>query len=198
MLAWCTTPNGPWNTTLQISDVIEVSSSHSSHIGCRAEIYLVSKDCSGLYTLTLTTWQAWADDTRKNIAKLSKMSFPPLFHDHIWNQHEKCTEISTNMASFGLDTPEIAPWNCRIVKKVEKFVHGTTTGSMLRVNICTKSSHISTNSCRVYVSCLGIAYLNSDIYVLTTIIPEYILKLFLTFTMRQASADDMLKKSQIW
>ena len=29
------------------------------------------------------------------------------FHDHIWNHHKKCLQISTNMPSFGLIIPEI-------------------------------------------------------------------------------------------
>ena len=29
------------------------------------------------------------------------------FHDHIWNYHEKCIQISTNMPSIGLVIPEI-------------------------------------------------------------------------------------------
>ena len=29
------------------------------------------------------------------------------FHDHIWNHHEICIQISTNMPSIGLVIPEI-------------------------------------------------------------------------------------------
>ena len=50
------------------------------------------------------------------------------FHDHIWNSHEKCIELSTNMPSFGSEIPEIAFGNFRILKKVEKFVHRKTNG----------------------------------------------------------------------
>ena len=30
------------------------------------------------------------------------------FHDHIWNQHEKCIQISTNMPGIGSLIREIA------------------------------------------------------------------------------------------
>ena len=34
--------------------------------------------------------------------KLSKNVTNIAFHDHIWNLHEKCNKISTNMPSFDL------------------------------------------------------------------------------------------------
>ena len=30
------------------------------------------------------------------------------FHDHIWNQHDKCIQISTNMPVIGSQIREIA------------------------------------------------------------------------------------------
>ena len=37
----------------------------------------------------------------KNVTKCSKNDNILEFHDHIWNHHEKCTQISTNMPGIG-------------------------------------------------------------------------------------------------
>ena len=38
----------------------------------------------------------------KNVPNLVKYYFKIVeFHDHIWNHHEKCIQISTNMPSIG-------------------------------------------------------------------------------------------------
>ena len=39
-------------------------------------------------------------------------------HDHNWNHHEKCIEISASMASIGLEIPEITSEFLRKSKSV--------------------------------------------------------------------------------
>ena len=43
----------------------------------------------------------------KNVTNLEENVNIVEFNDHIWNRHEKCIQISTNMPSIGLVTPEI-------------------------------------------------------------------------------------------
>ena len=43
----------------------------------------------------------------KNLTNLVKNVKIVEFHSHIWNRHEKCIQISTNMPSIGLVIPEI-------------------------------------------------------------------------------------------
>ena len=43
----------------------------------------------------------------KNVTKCLKNVKIVEFHYHIWNHHEKCIQISTNMPSIGLVIPEI-------------------------------------------------------------------------------------------
>ena len=43
----------------------------------------------------------------KNVTNLVKKCQNCGFHDHIWNHHKKCIQISTNMPSIGLVIPEI-------------------------------------------------------------------------------------------
>ena len=43
----------------------------------------------------------------KNVINLVKNVKIVEFHDHIWNQHEKCIQISTNMPDIGSLIPEI-------------------------------------------------------------------------------------------
>ena len=44
----------------------------------------------------------------KNIVIMFKNVKILEFHDHIWNHHEKCIVISTNMPSIALEIPETA------------------------------------------------------------------------------------------
>ena len=53
-----------------------------------------------------STRQASADN-RSNIIKFVKNVKIVKFHDHIWNYHEKCIRISTNMPGIGLVIQEI-------------------------------------------------------------------------------------------
>ena len=58
--------------------------------------------------LTLSTRQAWADDIR-NVTHFVKNVKIVEFHYHIWNHHEKCIQISTNMPDIdGLEICEIS------------------------------------------------------------------------------------------
>ena len=43
----------------------------------------------------------------KNVTNFVKNVNIVEFHDHIWNHHGKCIQISTNMPSIGLVMPEI-------------------------------------------------------------------------------------------
>ena len=42
-----------------------------------------------------------ADNISKNCTKMVKKVKIVEFHDHIWNHHEKCIQISTNMPGSG-------------------------------------------------------------------------------------------------
>ena len=55
----------------------------------------------------LSARQASADDGSKMLQILYLFSKIVEFHDHIWNHHDKCIQISTNMPSIGLVVPEI-------------------------------------------------------------------------------------------
>ena len=55
----------------------------------------------------LFTRQASTDDRSKNLTKFVKYVENVEFHDHIWNHHKKCIQISANMPSIGLVIPEI-------------------------------------------------------------------------------------------
>ena len=44
----------------------------------------------------------------KNVTNLEKNVKICEFNDHIWNHHEKCIEISTNMPGIGLVIRELA------------------------------------------------------------------------------------------
>ena len=59
-------------------------------------------------SLMLSARQASADDRSKKLTNWVKNVNIVKFHDHIWNHHEKCIQISTNMPSIGLVIPEIA------------------------------------------------------------------------------------------
>ena len=62
-----------------------------------------------------------ADMSRRqvqNVPKSSKNSNILEFHDHIWNHHEKCIQISTNMPGIGLEICEIS----RILRNKNDFV----------------------------------------------------------------------------
>ena len=73
---------------------------------------------ASLFVLIDTAWlglilsmrQASADDVSKNDNILE-------FHDHIWNRHGKCIQISTNMPGIGLVILEKAIEMLRILRK---------------------------------------------------------------------------------
>ena len=50
--------------------------------------------------------------------------------DHIWNHHEKCIQISTNMPGIGLVIREIG-WKCW--KNPKTISDGKTNGRVLRI-----------------------------------------------------------------
>ena len=58
-----------------------------------------------LYTLTFSARMLSADDTAKCFKLFQKMF---KFSCHIWNQHEKCIQMSTNKPSIGSVIHEIA------------------------------------------------------------------------------------------
>ena len=57
--------------------------------------------------LMLSTREASAGDRSTNVTNLVKNVKIVECHDHIWNHHDKCIQISTNMPSIGLAIPEI-------------------------------------------------------------------------------------------
>ena len=58
----------------------------------------------------LNTYHAAGECRRqvKNITNLVKNVKIVEFHYHIWNHHEKCIQISTNMPGLGLEICEIS------------------------------------------------------------------------------------------
>ena len=58
----------------------------------------------------INAFHAAAGECRRQVKKLKiivKNVEIVEFHYHIWNHHEKCIQISTNMPSIGLVIPEI-------------------------------------------------------------------------------------------
>ena len=53
------------------------------------------------------------------------------FHGQIWNHHEKCIEISTNMPSIGFVIPEIT---CEICEKTNTSLLSETNARVVNVN----------------------------------------------------------------
>ena len=56
------------------------------------------------------------------------------FGDYIWNHHEKCIEISTNMPGIGLEI-------LRILLKIRFCMDGETNGRVQSINICCCYAH---------------------------------------------------------
>ena len=70
--------------------------------------------------LTLSTRQAWADDNKKVFKNVIILEIG----DYIWNQHEKCIQISTNMPDIGSEMCDIL----RILETKRFHVDGETNG----------------------------------------------------------------------
>ena len=51
--------------------------------------------------------------------------------DYIWNHHENCIQISTNMPDIGLESCEIL----KISERKQFCINGETNGRMYSVNI---------------------------------------------------------------
>ena len=68
----------------------------------------------------LNTYHATGECRRqvKNITNLVKNVKIVEFHYHIWNHHEKCIQISTNMPGLGLEIREIS----RILRNKNELV----------------------------------------------------------------------------
>ena len=63
-----------------------------------------------------------AGECRRQVKKLTKFVKNVKiveFHYHIWNHHEKCIQISTNMPSFGLAFPEITCEMLNLRKQIQ-------------------------------------------------------------------------------
>ena len=56
-----------------------------------------------------------------NLTKVVKNVNIVEFHDHIWNHHEKCIQITTNMPGIGSVNHEIAVKKSRIRESKETF-----------------------------------------------------------------------------
>ena len=67
-------------------------------------------------TIELNAFHAAGECRRqvKNVKNVVKNVNIVGFHDHIWNHHEKCIQISTNMPSIGFVIPEIVTAISRI------------------------------------------------------------------------------------
>ena len=74
--------------------------------------YLLSYNSSfgALYVFSLNAFRVAGERRRqvKNVTNLVKNVTIVEFHDHIWNQHEKCSQRSTNMPGIGSLIREIA------------------------------------------------------------------------------------------
>ena len=84
-------------------------------------------------SLSLTTWQAWADDRSKISQNVPKNLEIIEFHYYIWNHHRKCSQISTNMPGIGLVIIEIVLWHFENSERTKNILHGKINGHAQRV-----------------------------------------------------------------
>ena len=83
----------------------------------------------GIRNLTLSTWQAWADDNQNGHKMLKNVNIIE-FGDYIWNHHEKCIQISTNMPDIGLEICNIL----RILETERFWIDSETNGRVQNIN----------------------------------------------------------------
>ena len=88
--------------------------------------------CSTRDTVTLSTWMSNADNMPK-FSNLFKKFQKSNFHCHIWIQHEKCIQMSTNKPSIGSVFLKIASWILRNIVKFQ-FFFSKTEASLESIN----------------------------------------------------------------
>ena len=78
----------------------------STRISVRYRVRSTRNDvkCSCVVLCLINAFRAAGECRRqfKNVTNFVKNVKIVEFHDHIWNHHEKCFQISTNMPSIGL------------------------------------------------------------------------------------------------
>ena len=63
-------------------------------------------------------------------------------HDHIWNHHEKCIQISTNMPGIGLVNPEIAVKMSEVSKKACMILLSKTNARVLKYLLSYRQNNV--------------------------------------------------------